>query len=699
MGGYADTAFYNGEAYEGFSNPTVCLDGMAYYSASNPPYQGWYCINLYNGQTEYFQNNTNGQLTAPAMAQIFNYESPNQGGGLSYLWRTSGVPLPAGDTTLPGTQVWQMLDGYTGNPICKIANVSTAGTEFRDDIGSICYLNIVNLGPPTAPNYYMQIWNTTQAIWWHPNYGISPPATLYNGTTNVPITDKGNDYWMWRPGNPIAGQFGVGEIEPVYDGNNGYSMNISIASLTGPWNTIMVSSFFGSFPEQASIYQIIPDNMVIVGANGQNDARGQIEGFLRGISLAPGTWGKTLWTTTFTPPKATDSYPNDTYNGGVGLGGVSYQSGTFWFSEAVTGKLWVYSIATGQQLWAYRVTNSWSYFGTYVSFHDGRAYTLGPSGPNAETAYGIITCFNATTGQFLWNWTAPNVGYMEVQGTTYTTLALRFFIDDPVTGTPYIYVDGSHGWAGQTSPIERDGALICINGVTGQTVWRLEAYPNPEANPYGSNTVVINDGRIIYLDLHDDNIYCLGKGPSATTVSAPQTVPALSSSVEITGTVTDQTNSGRINTAGSTDFTLKGTPAISDASMEAWMEYMFQQRPEPLNATGVPVTLSTIDPNGNYIFIGNVTSDINGNYGCEFTPKVPGQYHIFATFAGSNAYGPSSASTYLAVGNATATPAPTAPPVTGIASTGTVELGVAAVIIVVVICVAVLAVLTLRKRP
>ena len=87
-----------------------------------------------------------------------------------------------------------------GTIICKIANVSTAGTEFRDSIGSICYLNFVNLGTTAAPNYYMQIWNSTQAIWWHPSYGIAAPATLYNGTTNVPNTDTSNDYWMWRPG-------------------------------------------------------------------------------------------------------------------------------------------------------------------------------------------------------------------------------------------------------------------------------------------------------------------------------------------------------------------------------------------------------------------------------------------------------------------------------------------------------------------
>ena len=44
-----------------------------------------------------------------------------------------------------------------------------------------------------------------------------------------------------------------------------------------------------------------------------------------------------------------------------------------------------------------------------------------------------------------------------------------------------------------------------------------------------------------------------------------------------------------------------------------------------------------------------------------FTPEVPGTYQIIANFAGSKAYGPSSATTYLTVEDApaaTATPTP-----------------------------------------
>ena len=67
---------------------------------------------------------------------------------------------------------------------------------------------------------------------------------------------------------------------------------------------------------------------------------------------------------------------------------------------------------------------------------------------------------------------------------------------------------------------------------------------------------------------------------SGVTVGSP---------VTIRGTVSDQS-------AGQTCLGIpaKGSPAISDASMSSWMEYLYQQKPQPANATGVPVTLSIL---------------------------------------------------------------------------------------------------------
>ena len=87
---------------------------------------------------------------------------------------------------------------------------------------------------------------------------------------------------------------------------------------------------------------------------------------------------------------------------------------------------------------------------------------------------------------------------------------------------------------------------------------------------------------------------------------------------------------------------------------------------------------------------------MNGNYGFKYTPNVPGTYQIIATFAGSNAYGPSSSTTYLAVGEA----APTASPYPEIELPPTEMYIVGGVVaIIIAIAVGALIMLMLRKRP
>ncbi len=645
MGGQSgDTAYYNGIAYEGFSSPLVVLEGKAYFSVQNPPRFGWYCIDLYTGETIYYENNTLGTTAMPTMGQVLNYNSPNQYGGFPYLWRTSGVALPANYSTAAGTTTWEMLDAYSGNAICKIGNVSASGTQFRDTIGGICYINFVNLGTAAAPNYYMQVWNTTEAIWWRLSYGVFQPKTLLNGSL-APRTTTDNSYWFWRPGATSVGM-STAAAGAIYDGRNGYSMNVSVSSIFGPRNSVL--------NETGSIREIVPDDYVVVGTAGRNDARGTVQGYFRAYSIKAPDWGKVLWDVTFVPPKANDDYPNSTYSGGVSFNGLSSRDKVFWFTERVTGRVWVYSQTTGQQLWMYTLSSPWYYYGTSLSVHNGRAYTISTTGD--------LECMEATTGKFLWNWTAPSIGYLETEGLEYTPLSLAFFIDDPLTGIDKVYLHGSTGWAGQTSPIRRDGSIFALDTSTGKMLWRLTAYPSYANNALSK--VVISEGRIIYLDNHDNQIYCIGKGPSATTVSVPQSVSTLGSDVLITGTVTDQSPSGRLNINGNLDFSLKGTPAIADESMDAWMEYMYHQRPLPTDVKGVPVKITAIDPNGNLQNIGTAVSDKNGNYGIMWTPPVPGIYHIKATFEGSASYGSSDASTFFGVNEAAGSPQVTPTPVT-----------------------------------
>jgi hypothetical protein len=139
-----------------------------------------------------------------------------------------------------------------------------------------------------------------------------------------------------------------------------------------------------------------------------------------------------------------------------------------------------------------------------------------------------------------------------------------------------------------------------------------------------------------------------------------------------------------------------GVPAVSDASMRDWMEYVYMQKPRPANATGVEVTLSVLDPNNNYYEIGTVTSDSTGMYKLLWEPLVPGEYTVIATFAGSEGYWPSYAETAIGVLEApAATPAPTPTPAP---LTDTYVAGFGIGIIIAVVAVGVVIVIFLRRK-
>ena len=101
-----------------------------------------------------------------------------------------------------------------------------------------------------------------------------------------------------------------------------------------------------------------------------------------------------------------------------------------------------------------------------------------------------------------------------------------------------------------------------------------------------------------------------------------------------------------------------GVPAISDKDMRDWMMYVYDQFAPPAEATGVPVKIEIVDPNGHYEWIGTATTDVYGNYAYSFRPQVEGQYLVIATFDGSASYYGSTSTTYLTVDPA---PTPAAP--------------------------------------
>jgi hypothetical protein len=91
------------------------------------------------------------------------------------------------------------------------------------------------------------------------------------------------------------------------------------------------------------------------------------------------------------------------------------------------------------------------------------------------------------------------------------------------------------------------------------------------------------------------------------------------------------------------------------------MNYMVQSNIAQPYVNGVNVQLTAIDSAGTAIGVANVTSDASGLFHTLWTPPAESEYVIYAQFAGTDSYGPSSASTAIGV-TAAAAPAPTATP-------------------------------------
>jgi len=240
----------------------------------------------------------------------------------------------------------------------------------------------------------------------------------------------------------------------------------------------------------------------------------------------------------------------------------------------------------------------------------------------------------------------------------------------------------------------RGGPFACVNATDGSEIFRINGLMRETR--WGGNPVM-GDSIIAGYDTYDLQIYAMGKGPSKTTISAPNLGAAPGQSVLISGKVTD-------TSPGTTDSRIKlrfpnGVPAVSEESQSQYMLYIYKQFEMPTNTTGVLVTISVFDANGNFREIGTTTTDNSGSYSLSWIPDIPGKYTVIATFSGSKAYyGSYDQAAFVVDEAAQATPAPTTT-VSDLASNNTLMYGIVAIIVVIIIVGAVLALLMLRKRP
>ncbi len=346
-------------------------------------------------------------------------------------------------------------------------------------------------------------------------------------------------------------------------------------------------------------------------------------------------------------------------------------NGIYTAYDALAEQWYAFDVNTGHKIWGPTTadTDPWGSEGSASSSQiaNGILYGLSADGVHA---------FNLTTGQHLWDFKGVNSGadfpgftYYPFEGATMTV----------ADGKLYLQTGDTHG-----DPVFRGAQLYCVNATTGNEIWSIDSFYE--------GVTPIADGILMALNGYDNQIYAYGMGPTRTTANAQ----AFGSSIVISGSITD-ISAGSQQDAVAANFP-NGLPCVSDASMTQFMEAVYEQQPMPTNITGVPVTISVLDSNGNSRVIGTTTTNAMGDYGLTWTPDIPGNFTVTATFCGTQSYYGSSATTYFYANAAAPTPAPTATPISLASTQAYIMEGVAAIIVVVII-IGVAIMLMLRRKP
>jgi outer membrane protein assembly factor BamB len=438
-----------------------------------------------------------------------------------------------------------------------------------------------------------------------------------------------------------------------------YDWNITISSVTSGLN----------------VYRYVAYNDILL-LNNQDYGGPRSPGTgadVAAISLDPASRGQVLWS---------QHYPVAPNNVTRKIIALDAEAGTFVTQDKETIELNGYSLQNGQHLWQVLPADGlWDTMRSTTLAAYGNLYASGFDG--------ILHCYNMTTGDLTWTYGNGGEGNSTYSGLETTWGHYPIFVDVIADGKVYLgTTEHSPG-----SPFYKDALYRCIDAYTGEELWTIMGWGT---GMYVGQSDIVADGFFVFLNCYDMQIYSVGKGPSATTVSAPDTAAAYGTPVVIKGTVMD-ISAGTQQNEQAARFPY-GVPAVSDESMRTWMEYVYMQKPLPTNATGVEVTLSVIDANNNCREIGTTTSDASGFFSYEWTPDISGKYTVIATFAGSESYWPSSAETAFTVmqePEATSEPTPVPP---SVSEQYFVPMSIGMIVAIVVVA-ALLVLMLLRKRP
>ncbi len=706
--------------YDYAYNTPIIMNGIIYY---NMPYTamsnhyGYYAVDLYTGQRVWSKNGTDNGINQPysinapggngqsygqnyevlTQGQMLHVNNVNGQGIASYLWMQGQEDYTS---SITATGTWYMLDATTGNVILTLTNVPTTGYQTTDAQGDLL---IYSYNVATG-NFLC--WNSTQAI-----YPAGPTGTnqqVWRPPIGAVINAVADTSWENASTTWGATTLDALTLQALKSPHSGYTMNYTSSALTGLPGTLNVVSNTNREPVEFFGDNIVPTytgttacdsdyiNIWLAAIN-QTGPYSPWPTLTSTVNNNLGFVVTPVYNKTIEVPLPGMNYTWSIPNVSSYELPINYQYNVFFLECQQTRQEWCYQLSTGNLLWGPTIQKP------QISYYS----TGGASGVQGNVYYGIylamdasnyagqIYAYNVTNGNLLWiyNATAAPYNYESAYGAN-----MPMILGAVCDGKIYCY-STEHS---PTNPLWRQSYIRCINITDGTLIWKLEDFYAlySTSGLFAGYGIPIADGYAVTWNAYDNFVYCIGKGLSATTVSVQNGIQA-GPDFTIMGTVTDQ-SPGALAVSTKMGYGPNGVPAVSDASQEGFMEYLYEQQVMPTNTTGVPVTISAIDPNGNYVNLGTATSDSNGFYSLGVNTNMlsagAGTYKVIASFAGSDSYGSSYAESAFTVNSApAATAAPTATP-TSLADTYIVP-GIVAIIVVIIVVGVVLALLMLRKKP
>ena len=639
-------SWYQGGSYNiRFNNPII-IQGTLFFqlpygnAGTGGDYVAW---DLKTGQELWRINATaTGVSLVPSFGYLYAMDQPNQHGVLP-----NGL-LIASTTAYSGLgTVWRGYDPQTG--VLTTMNITNVpgGSNVAGPAGEYLKFILTNYGTTSNPNWYLAQWNSSKVF------------GTYSGT--------GTSYWYSGTVNA--------SLPSCYDWN--VSLSLPSAPTNGAWTIGSSSSGTGPLIQ-------LGDKLLLV----QGTFGGHVNDFgatvttnpanITAISLNTQSLGRVLWSQT---------YPQAPGNNTRTICGWDPANDVLFFEDKESMTHYGYSLSTGQLLWGPsevpRTSSSdWNYLSLdqdHVAY--GNLYFFGYSG--------FLYCFDSVTGALKWTYGNGGEGNSTYSGEITPYGYYPVFISAIADGKIYL-VSSEHS---PNSPLYQGVQLRALNATSGEEIWKIDNF----ANCMYGGTSPIASGYLVTDNTYSQQIFCYGRGPSKLSVNAANPVAQVKSPVLIEGRVTD-ISAGTNQNEQSARFP-NGVPAVSDASMSAWMKYVYMQKPKPTDVTGVSVTIGVTDSNGNYRNIGTATTDASGTFGFSWLPDIPGMYTVVASFAGSNSYYGSSDQTYFTATDLAPTAAPTATAQSTLVTTADLMIYMAAGVVAIIIAVAVVGLLLLRKRP